>query len=256
MPSCCSCNGKNAVCKRCVCARARRPCTSCLPLSSGRCVNSLANRQDSLSSTESLSAVDTLTVHVNLRPTDSTADPSCCDTSASIQVDDSFHSSSSLPSNSDLSIHDRMNRAYGATLINSDGGSRDTPWCIRWARIIQLSGSHYTLPGGSVGWKYVDLLTDEVNHLAVGNYPSERVLVCGSVILQRDKLVKKGADIRRLLERRIILWQQDNFDVLLQEAERCDKTFQRTRNRTPNQDAVVQVFSRLVLQGKLKAAVR
>ena len=80
--------------------------------------------------------------------------------------------------------------------------------------------------------------------------------MCGSVILQRDKSVKKGADIRRLLERRITLWQQDNFDLLLQEAERCDKTFRRTRNRVPNQDAVVRVFSRLVLQGKLKTAVR
>ena len=44
-----------------------------------------------------------------------------------------------------------MNQAYGTTLINTDGGIRDTPWCIRWAHIIQLSGSHYTLPGGLVG---------------------------------------------------------------------------------------------------------
>ena len=141
-------------------------------------------------------------------------------------------------------------------MINSDGGGRDTPWCIRWARIIQLSGNHYTLPGGSVGRRYVDLLVDEVNYLATVNYPSERVLVCGSVILQCDKSVKKGADIRRLLERQITLWQQGDFDLLLQEAERCDRTFQQTRNRTPSQDTVVRVFSQLVLQGKLKAAVR
>ena len=44
--------------------------------------------------------------------------------------------------------------------------------------------------------------------MATGNYPSEHVLVCGSVILQRDKSVKKGADIRRLLQRQITLWQQ------------------------------------------------
>ena len=58
----------------------------------------------------------------------------------------------------------------------------DTPWCIRLARTIHLCSSHYTLPGGSVGQKHVDLLVDEVNYLATGNYPSERVLVCGSVI--------------------------------------------------------------------------
>ena len=75
--------------------------------------------------------------------------------------------------------------------------------------------------------------------MATGNYPSERVLVCGSVNLQRDKSVKKSADIRCLLKRQITLWQQGDFDSLLQEAERCDRTFQRTRNRTPSQDAAV-----------------
>ena len=79
--------------------------------------------------------------------------------------------------------------------------------------------------------------------------------MCGSVILQHDKSVKNSADIRRLLERWITLWQQHNFDLLLLKVERCNKTFQQTRNRVPNQDAVVQVFSWLVLQGKLKAAI-
>ena len=72
--------------------------------------------------------------------------------------------SSSLFSTSDLSTDDLRNHTYDTTLINTDGGIRDTPWCIRWAHIIQLSGSHYTLPGGSVGRRYVDLLADEVNH--------------------------------------------------------------------------------------------
>ena len=94
------------------------------------------------------------------------------------------------------------------------------------AYIIQLSGSLYTLPGGSVGWRYVDTLVDDVNHLAAGNYPSEHVLMCGAVILQHDKSVKKGANIRHLLERQITLWQQDKLNLLFQEAERCDKTFQ------------------------------
>ena len=61
------------------------------------------------------------------------------------------HLHSSLFSTNDLSTDDLMNQAYGTTLINTDGGIRDTPWCIRWAHIIQLSGSHYTLPGGLVG---------------------------------------------------------------------------------------------------------
>ena len=221
MPSCCSWNEKNAICKRCVCTSTRRPCTSCLPLGTGKCANSLANRQERLFSTQSSTDVGTSAVRINLDTTDSIDDVSRRDSTTSIQVNvshDPSHTSSTLSSTSDLFIDDLMNRVYGATLINSDGGGRDTPRFIRWACIIQLSVSHYTLPGCSVGRRYVDLLVDEVNYLATGNYPSERVLVCGSVILQHGKSVKKCDDIHRLLERWITLCQQGDLDLMLQEA--------------------------------------
>ena len=202
MPSCCSCN-ENAVCKCCVCACARRPCASCFPLGTGKCVNSLANCQERFFSTKSLTDVGTSAVHISLGATNCIDDALCCDSTTSIQVNvshDTSCASSSLSSTSDLFIYNLMNRVYDVTLINSDSGGQDTPWCIRWARIIQHSGSHYTLPGGSVGQRYVDLLVNEVNYLVTGNYLSERVLVCGSVILRRDKSVKKGADVCCLLE--------------------------------------------------------
>ena len=41
MVPCCTCNGRNAICKRCVCARSGRPCTSCLSLKTDHCVNQL-----------------------------------------------------------------------------------------------------------------------------------------------------------------------------------------------------------------------
>ena len=46
MAPCFSCNGKNAVCKRCACVRSGRPCISCLPLKFRRCSNILASRAD------------------------------------------------------------------------------------------------------------------------------------------------------------------------------------------------------------------
>ena len=117
MPSCCSCNGKNAVCKHC----ARRPCTSCLSLGAGKCVNSLTNHQGKLSSIETLNDVDTSAVHVNLGASDFINDYALRhDFSASIQMNvsyDSPHTSSSLSSTSNLSIDDLMNQAYGTTLI-------------------------------------------------------------------------------------------------------------------------------------------
>ena len=44
-PPCCSCNGRNAVCGRCVCVRSGRPCVSCRPLRESRCANTLHRRQ-------------------------------------------------------------------------------------------------------------------------------------------------------------------------------------------------------------------
>ena len=41
MVPCCTCNGRNAICKRCVCACSGRPYTSCLLLKTDRCINQL-----------------------------------------------------------------------------------------------------------------------------------------------------------------------------------------------------------------------
>ena len=38
----------------------------------------------------------------------------------------------------------------------------------------------------------------------------------------------KGADIRRLLDRRLTLWKNESFDVLIQEAERCDRSLRNS----------------------------
>jgi len=96
-----------------------------------------------------------------------------------------------------------MKKAYGATLIQS-GSCSNTPWHRRWKTVVYHSGNHYVLPGGPTGRRFVDLLTEETQHLAVGNFPSERVLILGSVILQHDRMVCKSADICRLLDRHVI----------------------------------------------------
>ena len=42
MALCCTCNGRNAVCKRCICVHNNRHCVSCLPSRSGKCSNQAA----------------------------------------------------------------------------------------------------------------------------------------------------------------------------------------------------------------------
>jgi len=151
-----------------------------------------------------------------------------------------------------------MMTAYGAPLLYSDGGSRSSQWCQQWSAVIQHQGRHYSLPGGSIGKKYIDLLNEELNYSSAGAFPSERVIVYCSVMLQRDRLVRKGSGIHRLLERRMAMWQNGQFDALLQEATRCDLSLRNSRRPTSDdsQDHLIRVFTKLMLQGNVCAAVR
>jgi len=47
MPSC-TCNRRNAVCKWCTCAHAKKPCSSCLLIKMKKCVNTLSSHVDSV----------------------------------------------------------------------------------------------------------------------------------------------------------------------------------------------------------------
>ena len=51
------------------------------------------------------------------------------------------------------------------------------------------------------------------------------------------------------------MWVDEKYDLLVQEADRCNSSL-RVSKGTFDDDAVARIFSRLMLQGKLKAAVQ
>ena len=114
-------------------------------------------------------------------------------------------------------VNDRLFRAYGACFLGLDGGEQINEWGQRWKRVVSIRGQQYDLPGGSVGREFVNLLTNEVSMLSRGEAISERLFVFCGVVLQRDSMVKKGTDIRRLLKRRMDSWKQNRFDELVYE---------------------------------------
>ena len=62
-----------------------------------------------------------------------------------------------------------------------------------WRKVVTVRGNHYTLPRGcSIGREIIDRLAEESRQSA----PSERVIVFLAVMMQRDKMVKKGADFK------------------------------------------------------------
>ena len=149
-----------------------------------------------------------------------------------------------------------MRDAYDATLIHSSGVDSTDAWYQRWNIIAHLQGKVYDLPGGAVGRKYVDLLSEEISHLSVGNFPADRVIVFSVLMLQRDRMLKKSVDTRRVLERRMSMWRREEFELLMQEAIRCDKALRCSHKREHDSRHVVRVFTRLMLKGNARAAVR
>ena len=70
------------------------------------------------------------------------------------------------------------------------------------------------------------------------------------LILQKDKKIVKSSDIRRLLRRRMKMWEEDLFDQLIEEAELCDRKFGRAVGENMSEDEAIKIFTRLILFGK------
>ena len=156
----------------------------------------------------------------------------------------------------DVDVNGIMMRAFREPLIQSGGEDAVDVGYQHWRKVAYLQGRHNNLPGGAIGRQYVDALTEEVSHVAAGNQSSDRLIVFSSLMLQRDRMIRKATDIRRVLDRRLKMWRNGEVDLLLQEAIRCDKQLKNTQKPDIDDKHIVKVFTRLMLQGKVRAAVR
>ena len=149
-----------------------------------------------------------------------------------------------------------MEDTFGASLLHSEGGDRDDVWCKSWAKAVCFKCHHYDLPGGATEREFVGLLSEKVLKLAIGEVRSERLIVFLVVLLQQDALVKKGAHVRHLLKRRMRAWRSNQIDELLFDAERCSQQMPKPQRGNGDEEHTVRVFTRLMLRGQLRSAVR
>ena len=80
------------------------------------------------------------------------------------------------------------------------------------------------------------------------------------LMLQKEPLINKNADIRWLLTKRMDMWENCDIDVSMSEAIRCNKSSKIKRRNAAKQEQEhehsTKIFHRLMIQGKLRAAVR
>ena len=270
--ACCTCNGVRA---RCICVKNGTSCVSCLPRKSGSCSNTLQSRQEKgriedrhlsvwrpSDPVDPGDSVDRSKVwsnkhssqnnnHINQNLTSTSVAPS---ERRSFVVDND-----SLSADGRVNVDDLMVQAFGAKFEHNNSSINVDEVCVWnecWKKIVQLQGKQYDLPGGAIGRKYVELLSKEVTQLACGNYPADRFIVFCAVVLQRDRMIRKGNDIRRVLERRMAMWCRGEYDQLIQEAVRCDKLLKNSNKRDFDDQHIVKIFTRLMLKGNVRAVVR
>uniref|UniRef100_A0A1X7VHQ8 Uncharacterized protein n=1 Tax=Amphimedon queenslandica TaxID=400682 RepID=A0A1X7VHQ8_AMPQE len=197
---CCQCQ-KTGVCKSCSCVKEGRICTYSYPLRDNHCYNQPPASKSVFTS----SSNEDLDTHVDVSHCDSDSVPSL---SHSPQRSVTGASTTMTPASDELPLNQQelnslMIEAYGPDALCTTTPNRNSDWRSRWLSVTQRSGSHYSVPRGPTGHRYVSLLIDEIKFLAQKQHSSERLIVITSVMLQHDNMVKKSGDIKRIIDKRL-----------------------------------------------------
>lgn len=99
-------------------------------------------------------------------------------------------------------------------------------------------------------------MSDEIRLLSHKAIKSERLIIFLTVLLQQDKMIKKGVDICRLVSRQMTSWQEGNIDILIDEFECCAKRFSNSSPIKIDKDHDDKVFTRQMWRGQVQYAVR
>ena len=138
-----------------------------------------------------------------------------------------------------------------------DGGIQDDKaWQRRWKRIAQLSTTHYSVPKGRVGRRFIQMLTNEFNGVRERRWNSERPLVFATAILQTTQGVRSSQAIRSRLAQRMDLWDQGHFVALVDDVEAELNSRVGSTRRDLDDETLARAFNAKVLSGRLRVAVR
>ena len=133
----------------------------------------------------------------------------------------------------------------------------DKIWQDRWTTLVNLPTQRYDLPSGAVGRRFIKMLTTEMAGIKARKWNSERMIVFTIVMLQRERDVIKRRDIIKRITKRMDLWEAKKHSTLINDTLRSNLTLQKPRKKSNEPaDHTEKVFARLLLQGKLRQAVR
>jgi hypothetical protein len=138
-----------------------------------------------------------------------------------------------------------------------DGGiTDDAIWQSYWRRLIVYHCRQYSLPNGTVGHRFLGMLTEIIEGIISRKWNSERWIVFQVVILQCTREVKGAKDIKERLIRRMDDWKKGNFLQLVQETERDMKTYLTSKRNGLSHEQRAKIFNDKMMRGEIRSAVR
>ena len=136
------------------------------------------------------------------------------------------------------------------------GGVQDDLLSQRlWKRVVQLSPTHYDVPKGKVGRRFVATVACLLRDVRLRKHNAERFIIFVAVVLQTRHGVRASKDIRRLIETRMNLWDEGKEAAMVEDIEaECLSKIGSPRERDAETEA--RAFNTRVMSGRIRSAVR
>ena len=126
--------------------------------------------------------------------------------------------------------------------------------------IIHGRKNLFLLPSGNAGKTFIKEQTKLAVAFATNSPMSEialkALMVIPGLLLQKPSKKSKARDHNAALERRLKLWTNGDIDELLREYSAIQQRLTKGANVKPNPEKIAKVFSKLIFEGKIKAALR
>ena len=117
----------------------------------------------------------------------------------------------------------------------------------------------FNIPSGKAGKDFIKELTfwikqfntnSELNAIAIKTY-----MILPTLILQKSSAKSKTKEHISSIERRLIMWRRGDLDSIMKEIRFIQKRFTSCNKPRPMEE-VSKIFAKLVMQGKLTAALK
>ena len=125
---------------------------------------------------------------------------------------------------------------------------------VRWKRNL------FKVPFGNLGRNFVSelarLFREYANNSALESVALKAAMTMPSLLLQRPHNKSKEKENTACLERRLSLWCEDDISTLLKEGQSIQDRLKHQQPSRQGKDHRAQTFGKLVMQGKVREAIR